>query len=44
MNWQQGFKFDKVTTKNFGGHKDEVQVCTKKLTICLLLLLLSKFL
>ena len=24
MNWQREFKFNKVTTKNFGGHKDEV--------------------
>jgi len=24
MNWKREFSFDKVTTKNFGGHKDEV--------------------
>jgi len=25
MSWHREFSFDKVTMKNFGGHKDEVQ-------------------
>lgn len=25
MSWQREFSFNKVTMKNFGGHKDEVR-------------------